>query len=76
MTLSFFNILWLYFLEKCLFGFRLDTQSLPFSINIMFIPFYKIEYWNCFSKTVQEDGSVEKRWDLLIPYLCDIVLVF
>lgn len=77
MTIGFFNVLWVYFLEKCLFGLRLDTSKLPFSIMARFIPFYTYDFW--INKTVEyqsESGQFIKRIDLLLPFICDISLYY
>ena len=45
MILEFWNTLWVYFLSRCLFGFKLDTSRLPFSAVVRLIPFYKVDFW-------------------------------
>ena len=76
MTLEFFNLFWIYFLNQCLLGFRLDTSRLPFSIVVRFIPFGKEDFWYNNEYYYDEaHGVMNKRIDLIIPFLCDIMLV-
>lgn len=77
MTIEFFNFLWIYFLNKCLFGFRIDTSCLPFSIVVRLIPLYKLNFW--YNNNYEYDaryGAANRHIDLLIPYICDIILVY
>lgn len=76
MVLDFFNIIWIYFLNKCLFGFRIDTSILPFSILARFIPFYSVDLY-C-NNEVQYDSihnKTNRRIDLIIPGFCDIIYI-
>lgn len=76
MVLDFFNIIWIYFLSKCLFGFRIDTSKLPFSIVARFIPFYSVDLY--YNNELQYDSihnKTNRRIDLIIPCLCDIIYI-
>lgn len=76
MTIEFFNVLWIYILEKCLFGFRFDTSIFPFSIIVRLFPFYKANFWyNADYEYDKEHGIMNYRIDLIIPFVCDLVLI-
>lgn len=76
MILEFWNTVWIYLLSKCLFGFRIDTSRLPFSVSVRFIPFYKVDFW-CNSRKFYdlEHRVMNRQIDLIIPYLCDIMFI-
>lgn len=76
MTLEFWNVVWIWFLEKCLFGFKIDTSRLPFSLVVRLIPFYKVNFW--FNAGYDYDVKhhvMNYKVDLIIPFLCDIMLI-
>lgn len=76
MTLDFFNFLWIYLFKQCLLGLRLDTSNLPFSLVVKLIPFGKEDFW--FNSEYYYDNVhkiMNKRIDLIIPWLCDIILI-
>lgn len=76
MVLDFFNVIWIYFLSKCLFGFRIDTSKLPFSIVARFGLFYSADfYYDSRLEYDHEHGIMNYRLDLIIPFLFDIILI-
>lgn len=76
MVIEFFNVLWITLFKSCLIGFKLDTSRLPFSVYVKLIPFYSIDFW---IKTQEEYVvNLDKtftRTDILIPFLCDMVII-
>lgn len=76
MILEFWNTVWIYFLERCLFGFKIDTSRLPFSLIVNLIPFYKVNFWcNADYEYDMQHQVMNYKMDLIIPYLCDIMLI-
>lgn len=76
MTIELFNFLWIYLLDKSLFGFRLDTSNLPFSIIARFGLFYPIDFW--YNSRIEFDRNnfrTNKIYDIVIPYICDIEFI-
>lgn len=77
MILEFWNTLWVYFLSRCLFGFKLDTSRLPFSAVVRLIPFYKVDFWyNADYDYDAEHNVMNYKIDLIIPFVCDIMLIW
>lgn len=77
MILEFWNTLWIYFLSRCLFGFKLDTSRLPFSAVVRLIPFYKVDFWyNTDYDYDVEHNVMNYKIDLIIPFVCDIMLIW
>lgn len=77
MILEFWNTVWIYFLSKCLLGFKIDTSRLPFSAVVRLIPFYKVDFWyNADYDYDMVHNVMNYKIDLLIPFLCDIMLIW
>lgn len=77
MKLNFFDILWFYlFYDKCLFGLRIDSSYLPFSFVFKLGLFYSANFYysNEFSYDYQH-RIMNRRIDLIVPFLCDIILI-
>lgn len=76
MTISILNFLWIFLFNKSIFGFRLDTSYLPFSILARFGLFYQIDFW--FNSRIDYDKvhcRTNKIYDIAIPYICDITFI-
>lgn len=74
MILEFFNVVWIYFLSKCLLGFRIDTSFMPFSAIVRFIPFYYASFW-CDKSTTFEFNCINTEYNLIIPFILDVQIV-
>lgn len=73
MVLGLFNFIWIYLFSKCLFGFKIDTSNLPFSIIARFIPFYFANFWwNAGYEYDYRHSVMNYKVDLIIPFICDI----
>lgn len=59
-------------LDKAIFGFKIDTSKLPFSIDSKFIPFYWTGMWINKEKFKQPNGKMTIVKDIMLPLLCDI----
>lgn len=76
MKIEFLNIFTIYFLHNCLFGFAFDNSRFPISISVKLFPFYKTEfgfYTDIFYD--EQHDFMNKSYDLLIPFICDIYIV-
>lgn len=77
MILEFWNTVWIYFLSKCLLGFRIDTSRMPFSTVVRLIPFYKLDFWyNADYEYDVAHNVMNYKIDLIIPFICDIMLIW
>lgn len=72
MIIKIFDFIWLYFFFYCLFGFRIDTSRLPFTIFVRFFPTDIKEFWYC--NDAEYDFDHDRLNDVIfltIPHILD-----